>query len=207
MTPRDTDLAGYIISRFREWHGILTYVHRTNLARTCNASPPPKRFTCIVRRRERSRGHGPSSQHLVTSIHMCRILQKRANRFLMPTSQLVFPRNEGERDAGISPRVDDHLIIQAVLVTVSAPSSCHMPDKSPGGRTSCSPLPFLNSSLSSSIPLNVRTYECHHKQLANSVLHTLTQTLSPSLPQLPNPLRTPSGCGLTLIPYPVHLGM
>lgn len=35
----------------------------------------------------------------MTSIHICRILQKRANRILMPTSQLDFTCSENERDA------------------------------------------------------------------------------------------------------------
>lgn len=81
---------------------ILTIAHRTNSARTCNASRLRKRFTCIVRRRERSRGQGPSSEHFVTSIHICQILQKRANRILMPASNLDFTCGENERDAVIS---------------------------------------------------------------------------------------------------------
>lgn len=143
---------------------ILTAAHRTNSARTCNASRLQKRFTCIVRRRERSRGQDPSSEHFVTSIHICRILQKRANGILMPTSQLDFICNESERDVDIPAKGND----QAVLVVVSAPSSCHIPDKSPAGGTPSSPLLFLNSNLSRSMPSNVRTCDSNPNTISQS---------------------------------------
>lgn len=54
-------------------------------------------------------------------------------------------------------RSDTLLPDQAVLVTVSAPASCHIPDKSPGGWTFCDPLNFLYSKESRSMPLKVRT--------------------------------------------------
>lgn len=98
-------------------------------------------------------------------------------------SQLVLPLDEVQRHLAISAEWDDQPINQTVFVTVSAPSSCHMPDKSPAGRISCSPLAFLNSSVSRSMPLNVRTYEQNYKTLVNPTLHTFLFALSPLLRQ------------------------
>lgn len=131
----------------------------------------------------------------MTSIHICRILKKKANRISMPTSQLDFTCNERERDAEIPAK---EMIIQAVLVVVSAPSSCHMPDKSPAGETFSSPLLFLNSNLSRSMPLNVRTCDSNPNTISQS--HPAC-TYPPTTSNPPRP-----GSRLTLIPYPVHLG-
>jgi len=167
---------------------ILTTAHRTNLAQICNASPPPKRYTWVVRRRERSRGQDPPSEHLRISINIYEISQKRANKIPMPASQLVFLRNEGESDANYFATRVGQLINQADLVTVSAPWSCHLPERSPGGSTFCSPSSFLNSSVSRSIPLKVRAYKLDSNPLAisartctNTNVHTHTHTLSLSL--------------------------
>lgn len=95
------------------------------------------------------------------SIIMYEISQKREPIEFHSYTIACFPLNAGKNDANALAKVKGQLINQADLVTVSAPWSCHWPDRSPGGSTLCSPSSFLYWSVSRSMPLIVRAYKLH----------------------------------------------